>query len=79
MGNPDREKMKREKFLELAEARTGRAIQSIRVIGNLSNRSNYSYTTEEVLKIIKALDSEVRDLKSRFNYSNSRSKSDFKL
>jgi len=56
----------RAKFVELAEKRVTRAIKDIRLIGNLSNKSNYTYADEDVRKIIKALDSEVKKLKQRF-------------
>ena len=56
----------RQKFVELAEKRVSRAIKDIRLVGNLSNRSNYSYTDEDVKKIIKTLRSEIDALKSRF-------------
>lgn len=56
----------REKFIELAEKRVNKAIKAIRLVGNLSNKSNYKYEMEDAQKIIKALDREVRDLKARF-------------
>lgn len=69
----------REKFIELAEKRVSRAIKDIRLIGNLSNRSNYSYTQEDVRKIIGALKGEVDALKARFDATGSDSKPAFKL
>jgi hypothetical protein len=57
---------KRENFIRLAEGRVTRAIDSIRVIGNLSNRSNYEYTEEDSKKIIDALQSEINALKLQF-------------
>lgn len=56
----------RAKFVELAEKRVTRAIKDIRLIGNLSNKSNYSYTDQDVRKIIRALGMEIRKLKQRF-------------
>jgi len=56
----------RAKFVELAEKRVIRAIKDIRLIGNLSNKSNYSYTEEDVRKIIRALDREIKNLGQRF-------------
>lgn len=56
----------REKFVELAGKRVSKAIKDIRLIGNLSNKSNYSYTDEDVRKIIRALEGEVKRLKQRF-------------
>ena len=57
---------RRERFISLAEARTDKALSAIRLIGNLSNRSNYEYTEAEVNKIVRALESEVRAVKARF-------------
>lgn len=69
----------REKFIELAEKRVSRAIKDIRLIGNLSNRSNYTYTQEDVRKIVKALKDEIDALKARFEATGSDSKPVFKL
>ena len=57
----------RDKFVELAEKRVRRALKDISLIGNLSNRSNYSYTEEDARKIYKALRSAIDDMKSRFD------------
>lgn len=56
----------RAKFVELAEKRVVRAIKDIRLIGNLSNKSNYSYTDEDARKIISALEREIKNLRQRF-------------
>ena len=69
---------KRDNFIRLAEGRVTRAIDSIRVIGNLSNRSNYEYTTEDTKRIIDALQSEINALKVQFKTKTSSSKG-FKL
>lgn len=69
----------RTKFVELAEKRVSRAINDLRLIGNLSNRSNYSYTPEDARKIVKALKDEVEAVRARFESSGSEVKSVFKL
>lgn len=69
----------RDKFVELAEKRVSRAIKDIRLIGNLSNKSNYSYTDEDVRKIIRALDAEVKKLKQRFESHGAQDEVVFKL
>lgn len=69
---------KRDNFIRLAEGRVTRAIDSIRVIGNLSNRSNYEYTVEDSKRIIDALQSEINALKVQFKPKASSSKG-FKL
>ncbi len=60
------ERDKRQKFEELAEKRVNKAIKDLRLIGNLSNRNNYSFDVGDVRKIMKALDEEMRALKGRF-------------
>lgn len=57
---------RRERFVTLAEARTDRALKAIRLLGNLSNRSNYEYTDVDVAQIVKALEIEVTSLKTQF-------------
>jgi hypothetical protein len=70
---------KRDKFLELANNRVNRTIKDLRLIGNLSNRSAYEYTEDDVRRIFKALQREVEVARSRFGENGSRSDSDFKL
>lgn len=56
----------REKFVELAEKRVNRAIKDLRLVGNLSNKTNYLYTQKDAEKIISVLEKEVKLLRSRF-------------
>jgi cell fate (sporulation/competence/biofilm development) regulator YlbF (YheA/YmcA/DUF963 family) len=58
---------RRVKFAELATKRVNKATQAIRVIGNLSNRSNYEYTEQDVQRIIKELNTAVVNTKRRFS------------
>ena len=55
-----------EKFRRLAESRVNKALNDIRLIGNLSNRNNYDYSTEEIDKIFRAIESEVKQARARF-------------
>ena len=57
---------KRGKFIELATNRVNRTIKDIRLIGNLSNRSAYEYSEDDVRKIAKALQRELDLMKQRF-------------
>lgn len=72
-------KQRRERFVNLAEKRVTRAIKDIRLIGNLSNRSNYSYDEADVRKIVSALEHEVKNLKQRFQTRTSGEEVLFKL
>jgi len=56
----------REKFVELAKRRVSKALKDIQLVGNLSNRSNYDYTEEDVTKIVKALTDEVSACRKKF-------------
>ncbi len=69
----------RDKFVELAEKRVRRAIKDIKLIGNLSNRSNYLYTDEDVKRIHKALQQAVNEVKARFDAKGEGGESEFTL
>jgi uncharacterized protein YceH (UPF0502 family) len=72
-------KQRRERFIRLAEARVSKAMKAIRVVGNLSNRSNYEYSDADVRRIVKALQSELSALEARFQQSDKKSQPEFKL
>jgi hypothetical protein len=57
----------RDKFVDLANKRVSKALQTVQLIGNLSNRSNYDYTEEDVAKIFRALQEEIAACKKRFD------------
>lgn len=57
---------KRKKFTELAEKRVNRALNVLRLVGNLSNKSNYQYSDQDVRKILSALEAEVKEVRRRF-------------
>ncbi len=69
----------RKKFVDLAQKRVRRALNDIRLIGNLSNRSNYSYTDEDARKIYKALSNAINDVKARFERKGQDEKIEFEL
>lgn len=69
----------RERFVELANKRVNNAIRDLRLIGNLSNRKIYSYTEKDAQKIIRALQKELNDLKSRFGGDDGPDGSNFSL
>jgi hypothetical protein len=71
--------VKRENFVRLAESRVTRAIEALRVIGNLSNRSNYEYNEEDIKKIINTLQTEINSLKSQFVIRTTAKNKNFKL
>ena len=71
---------KRDRFVELAESRVTKAVQTIRLIGNLANANNYAYSEEDAQKILTALDGEMKLLKAKFQTALSkRAMDEFKL
>lgn len=57
----------REKFKSLAKNRVQKALQTLRLIGNLSNKRHYDYNENDVKKIIGALEGELRRVKQKFS------------
>jgi hypothetical protein len=70
---------KHEKFRDLAESRTNKALDAIGRIGNLSNRSLYEWEEAEVRKVVKALKDAVGDVEARFASPKGKAGSKFKL
>jgi len=60
---------KRDKFVRLAEARTNKIIDMIRLLGNCSNKSNYDYTDADVQKIFSTIEKELKNAKMKFSMS----------
>lgn len=57
---------KREKFVRLAEARTNKIIEMLRLLGNCSSKANYEYTDDDIRKMFSTIDKEVKNTKNRF-------------
>lgn len=58
--------MKRERFLRIAENRTNRILEDLRLLGNCANTNNYEYSDEDVNKIFNAIEKDLRIQKSKF-------------
>lgn len=72
-------KADRDKFVELAEKRVSKTLKDIKLIGNLSNKSNYEYNEQDVKKIYSVLKKGLEDMKSRFDAKGSTDDEVFKL
>ncbi|WP_330110672.1 hypothetical protein [Methylophaga thalassica] len=68
-----------EKFIRVAERRVNNAIKTIRLIGNLSNRTNYSYTEHDIELIFSALNKELKACQERFRNSLPKQSNNFTL
>jgi hypothetical protein len=56
-----------KRFARLVNHRMPRALKSILAIGNLANKSSYSYTDDQVRKIIDALGKAVQTVSNKFS------------
>ena len=72
------EKLKRERFVKIAENRTNKIIDMIKLLGNCSNKNNYSYDEDDVRQIFSAIDQELRIAKNKFQEAQT-NKKEFKL
>ena len=69
----------RDKFTNLARKRVTKAGRMISNIGNLSNKSNYSYTDEDVKKIFGYLRKKLKEAEDRFANNGSKGTDEFVL
>ena len=76
---PDKTEDKRQRFRDLAESRTNKAIEAISRIGNLSNRQIYEFDEAEVRKIVRALKDAIVKVEGRFHSPRGKSGGGFKL
>lgn len=70
---------KHDNFVRLAEPRVNKALDSIRIVGNLSNPTYYEYSPDEVREILTALLAAVNDVKKQFSLNGQGSKKTFQL
>ncbi len=65
-------------FIELANKRVPKALKYLDLVGNLANKSNYSYTDEQAKLIKKVLRDKLNEVLKKFDDSNQTSTT-FKL
>ena len=66
MDNQAQKESRAERFKRVAERRTEAVLRQIRILGNCSNKSTYQYTDQEVSKVFRAVEDQLRITKSRF-------------
>jgi len=57
---------KRERFVRIAEARTNKILEMMRLLGNCSSKGNYEESEEDIKKIFGALERELKNTKNKF-------------
>lgn len=70
---------KRERFVRLAEARTNKIIDMLKLLGNCASKANYEYTDEDVRKIFTAIEREMKNARAKFNGSDNQKEERFSL
>lgn len=71
--------VKRQKFVELAEARVNKTLKDLQLIGNLSNRSAYEFSDADVRKIFSVLQKALESAKGRFTHTADGGGGEFRL
>jgi hypothetical protein len=64
---------KRKRFINMAEKRTNRLLNDLRLLGNTSNKSLYKYERSDVEKIFEEIEKKVTEVKGKF-YSGKQSR-----
>jgi len=73
------ERTKAEKFRDLANKRVNKTLNDMRLIGNLANRSHYTYSDQQARQILSALQKELDSLKLKFRSGSGSSSDQFNL
>ena len=68
---------KADKFVRLGEYRVNKVIDAIGRLENLSNRTNYEYTQEQVEAMFSTLELRVADVKAKFTVTKTRENATF--
>lgn len=63
---------KKERFKRIAEKRTNVIIDTVRLLGNCSNKNNYDYSEEQIKQIFSAIESELKSAKMKFEKKESK-------
>ena len=74
-----KEESKRDRFVRLAEARTNKIIDLIKLLGNCSNTGPYDYTQQDIDKIFSAIETELKEARKRFNKTDANKSTRFSL
>ena len=69
---------KKEKFVRIAEARTNKIIDMIKLLGNCSNKAVYDYSKEDIKMIFSAIEDELKMARAKFDLGETDGKK-FKL
>lgn len=57
---------KRDRFIRVAEKRTNRILNNIRLLGNTSNKSLYSYEDTDIDKVFSTIEQKLVETRAKF-------------
>ncbi len=58
---------RRERFKRVASKRTNEIIDKIRILWNCANKSTYEYNEEDISKIYREINEQLKQTRSRFS------------
>ena len=58
---------RRQRFKRLATRRVNKTLNQLRILGNLANKSYYEYNEDEINKMFRVIDLQLRAVKGRFH------------
>lgn len=70
---------KRDKFVRLANSRTGKALDAVANLAGLANPANYEYNEADWAKIFSALEAEMTKLQARVKNPSTKVEGGFSL
>jgi len=56
------------RFKRLATHRTNAILDKLRLLGNLSNKSSYEYSEDDLRKIFSAVETQLKAVKTKFQF-----------
>ena len=68
------EETRQQRFKRIAETRTNKILDMLKLLGNCSNTGNYEYSEDDVKKIFSAIENELKITKSKFIKSAKKNK-----
>lgn len=63
------EEAKRDRFERMAQSRTNKILNDLRLLGNTSNKGLYKYTESDVEKIFSTIEGRMAEIKWKFKPS----------
>ena len=70
---------KKNNFKRLAESRTNKILDSLVLLGNLSNTSYYDYSMDQIDEIFNVIEEEMKQQKIRFIEKDKKRRKKFRL